>query len=160
MAVCWINIWSATPVFLFDPLHSKPRTPLGSWQQGCGATQLDMVLHIGTMLHIGMVLERGTVLPAPRPVRCLPRATRSPAMPSPALCYRNIYLDVRGLPLPLLSRQVKHTRSGELFLFVTCWEISARRNTTWIWQVKKQPDIFWPVLLKGGLPLSWSQLSQ
>lgn len=36
---CWINIWSPTPVFLFDPLHSKRRTPLEPWQQGHAATE-------------------------------------------------------------------------------------------------------------------------
>lgn len=147
VAVCWINAFN----------HHNPFSCLilglqrAGLQRGPGSR--------------GRVLEKGMLLPgraaSGSPARQLPEATGSPATPSSALCYGNVYLDMPGLPSPLLSWRVKHTRSGRaLPLHQLLRDFLPARTVPGADKWKSSLISFWPGLLNGGLPLSWSQLSQ
>lgn len=131
VTLCWINISSWTLVWLFDPLLWKQRTPPRSWWQGA------------------KLYPWG----APNPgmhqwCHCRPGPTGTSV------------LACMACPWPSYPRGQSTQGLEDFVLPLRQWEVSACKNSTCIWQAEKQPDIFWPVLLNGGLPSSWSQLSQ
>lgn len=139
VTVCWSNIWSPTPAFLLDP---------GIWSAGAQwgpGSRCYMVLHIGRQPSLGHT---------------------APGCPKPQLimlsfvpcCWNILSWHAWSALAPPLSVSKVHEiwkSSSSSWTAVRFLPIGIALDLT----SKKQPDIFWPLLLNGALPLSWSQLS-